>query len=328
MKNAENFIRFDGRLWENMTFKHRSGWETKTIAKRPQEGDGSYQLELLDAAGKVLVSVSPDVDFQNICREKTGELLSTRVVAYIPTHPNAEEMIFQRGDLIIFREKISKLPPKIELKSIEVLKDNKIQISWSAKHPEEKTLTFNVIYITDDGRTFNLARNLTSNKYVVDLNQLVGCVHGKISILATDGIRSGFAVSDNIEVPFKPPVIFVRSPKDGDILPPDQPVSLNGFASDVGGMRLPDRGLVWYVNGNKVSEGQWQFIVEGLEPGKHRVEVHYVMNGKVVADKKISFRIKKRDKKQLQYLEIVNAMKIQRETIGTWPTPEKPEQEK
>lgn len=328
MKNAEHFIRFDGRLWENMTFKHRSGWETKTIAKRPQEGDGSFQLELRDKANKVLVSVSPIVDFHNVCRERTGELLSTRVVAYIPSHPNAQEMVFRRGDLVIYREKISNLPPEIEIKSLEKSKGNEIQITWSAKHPEDKKLTFNVMYITDDGRTFSLARHLTSNDYIVDLNQLVGSGYGRFSILATDGIRSAFAMSDDIEVPFKPPVINVKSPKDGVTLPTDQPVSLSGFASDVGGLRLPDSGLVWYVNGDKVSEGQWLSMVEGLEPGKHRVEIHYVMNGKVVADKRINFRIAKRGKKQQQYLEIASAVKDQREAIGTWPTPEKPKQEK
>lgn len=328
MKNAEHFIRFDGRLWENMTFKHRSGWETKTIAERPQEGDGSFQLELCDKANKVLVSVSPNVDFHNVCRERTGELLSTRVVAYIPSHPNAQEMIFRRGDLIIYKEKICQLPPKIEIKSLKKLKGNKIQITWSAKHPEDKILTFNITYITDDGRTFSLARNLTSNDYVVDLNQLLGSANGRFSILATDGIRSAFVMSNDIEVPFKPPVISVKSPKDGAILPADQPVSLSGFASDVGGLRLPDSGLVWYVNGDKVSEGQWLSMVEGLEPGKHRAEIHYVMNGKVVADKRINFRIAKRGKKQQQYLEIASAMKDQREAIGTWPTPEKPKQEK
>jgi len=325
MKKRENFIRFDGRLWENMSFKHRSGWETEKIAKRPKEGDGAYQLQLLNKEGNVLVSVSPHVDFNDVCRQNTGELLSTRITAYIPTHPDAKEIVFLRDDLIIFRKKISKSPPKLKINDLIKEKNNKLKISWSAKHSNEKNLSFNVMYIADDGRIFPVVRNHKGSSFVVDISKLVGSKSGKFSILATDGIRSTYVTSDEISIPFKKPLINVKSPRNGEIFAADQPITLSGFVSDIGGKRLPDKGLIWYVNGKKVVEDNWQTAIDKLEPGKHTVEVNYIIEGKVSSKRKINFQIAKRGKKQQEYLKIAKIMREQRHSIGTWPTPEKPD---
>ena len=43
----KSFIRFEGRLWENLAYEPKIGWETANIAHRPEAGDGAYMIDLI-----------------------------------------------------------------------------------------------------------------------------------------------------------------------------------------------------------------------------------------------------------------------------------------
>ena len=80
MNEAHVFLRFAGRLWEDMTFEREAGWETERIADRPKEGSGEYVLELVDQESRPRVAVHPHVDFDRATSYPATGMRNTRVV--------------------------------------------------------------------------------------------------------------------------------------------------------------------------------------------------------------------------------------------------------
>ena len=72
-----------------------------------------------------------------------------------------------------------------------------------------------------------------------DLRSALGG-RGWLDVLATDGARSASARTDPIEVAGAPPRVWIQRPKAGEVLRPDQPVSLCGLAVGAAGGALTD----------------------------------------------------------------------------------------
>ena len=112
MSETKTYLRFDGVLYEDMDFEPNRGWETHRIFSRPENGDGTYQIELLDEDGRVLIPISPAVDFQDGCFHAFSTMRSVRVTAYLPYHPAARRLVFRRDDYIIYEAPVAKRTAK------------------------------------------------------------------------------------------------------------------------------------------------------------------------------------------------------------------------
>jgi len=299
--DPKSFLRFDGRLWENMNFERRPGWETERVAHPRKDGDQGYALDLLDEEGRLLVSISPDVDFDRATTSPMEEMRSTRVIAYVPFHSRARQLVFHRGDIDIHREDISAEPPEVRLGTVRRRKDGSVEFRWTARHKDKRPLTFNVVYLADNNRSFQLARGLTETRYTADLAPFPGSKEGRFAVLATDGTRSSFAVSDPIAVADKEPRVWINAPADGDVLPPDQPVTLRGLATDIAGAGLPEHHLRWWVDRKQVAHGQQLALAEGLTPGRHTVLLEYAPSGETAATAQARFEIAPRNNDQQRY---------------------------
>lgn len=306
MSDSHVFIRFAGQLWEDMRFERENGWETERIAERPEEGKGDYVLELRDGNGQVLVSVYPLVDFDRRSTSPQPGMRDTRVIAYLPLHPDGHEIVFRRGDIIIERGQVSEAPPEITIVDLDVRKGDKVRVRWEAKHPEHLRLSYNVVYLVSDKRTFPVARGLDKTEYVADLSRLPGSRGGRLSVLATDGVRSAFAVSKAFAVSTKPPQISIQSPAPGETVPADQPVNLNGQATDVAGASLPHDGLVWRVDGKIVASGMPLALASGLEPGSHKITLEYNSGRRTLAEQTVTIRVAKRSAEQQEFLNLIS----------------------
>ena len=288
-----------------MVFEPQPGWETERIAgPRPETGDGDYLVELLAADGKLLVSVSPQVIMGGACFSE-GAPQWADVVSYVPLHPGARELLFRRKDLEIYRAEITSQPPRLHLAKPAKLTKDRIKVSWSATH--SKPLSFQVLYLADDGRAFPLAGGLTESTFTADLRALPGSRRGRLGVLATDGLRSAFERTGPFRVEEKPPRVWIQSPGSEETLPPDQPVTLSGHAVDVGGLSLPDTGLKWLVDRKQVLEDS-RLGMAMLEPGPHEIVLRYAANGKVVAQQRVQIVIAERSAEQELYLTAVREM--------------------
>jgi len=314
MSNKRIFFRFSGRLWENMTFEKKLGWETSQIAHEPQEGDGTYSLELKDKQGSTLVSVSPSVDFNRRCRSSIKTLRYDRITAYIPVHEKAEKLVFRRGEMILYEEEISPAPPKIHISELKKIGKAKVSIEWSADHPQGKPLRYNVMYIPDEKQGVLLSRGLAEKKLVVDLSRSPGSNNGRILVVATDGTRSAFDISSVFQIPFKPPSLWIQRPYPNQVFSADQPVSLCGAAFNISGIGLPDEGLVWRVDEEVKFKGVRLASIESLQPGRHKIALEYVAPGnkKLQGRQEIIIRILVRNKKQEEYWKSFEKIKVKK----------------
>lgn len=303
--SSPHLLRFHGTLFENMVFEPRLGWETERSAgPRPEIGDGTYVVELLSADAKVLVSVSPHVIMRAPCFSE-GEGQWADIVIYVPLHPEARELVFRRKDMELYRAGITPQPPELRLARPAQLAKDRIKISWSARH--SKPLTFQVLYLTDDGRAFALAAGLTESTFTADLRTLPGSRGGRLGVLASDGLRSTFERTAAFPVEEKPPRVWIQNPASGDTLPPDQPLTLSGHAVDVGGLSLTDTGLQWLVDRKLVLEGM-RLGMTMLEPGSHEIILRYAPEGRVVAQQRVQITIAGRSAEQELYLKSLREM--------------------
>lgn len=304
-QSSPRLLRFHGTLFENMVFEPRPGWETDRITgTRPETGNGTYLVELLSSEGKGLVSVSPQVTMRGPCFSE-GEPRWADIAIYIPLHPDARELVFRRNDLELYRTKIAPQRPRLRLSRPTKLAKDRLKITWSAKH--SKALTFQVLYLAEDGRAFPLASNLTESTFAADLRSLPGSRRGRLGVLATDGLRSAFEKSGPFRVEDKPPRVWIQSPVSSDTLPTDQPVTLNGHAVDVGGRSLTDAGLQWLVDRKTVLEGS-RLGMATLEPGTHEIVLRYAPKGRMLAEQRVQITIASRSAEQELYMRSLRKM--------------------
>ncbi|MFB6080725.1 MAG: Ig-like domain-containing protein [Haloferacaceae archaeon] len=274
MTDTKTYIRFDGRLWEDMTFDPRPGWETEWIASSPPEADGPYRIELL-ADGDPVVSVSPAVEFDTGCAPtERREMASARIVAYLPFNPDADRLVFRREGAVIYERKIPSKPPTIEIEGVE-RGDEAVTVAWAAEAHGDVDLTFVVAYVADGKRAIPLARDHEGDRFTVDTSDLPGAEAAHVAVLATDGIRSSFAVSEPFAVDPKPPRVWIQRPDEGEVVPFGHPVSLVGQATDVTGHSLDDGALRWFVDDEPVASGTRTAAATDLAPGDHAVELRY-----------------------------------------------------
>lgn len=305
MDNEKRFLRFDGRLWEDMTFEPIPGWETERVAHRPNEGDGTYRLELRSDENEVLTFVSPLVDFTSGCPSKSDAMRWVRVGAYVPFHPEACRLLFRRGDRELYEADVADEPPQIRIDDVSRQKEGRVRLHWTAEASGDRPLTFNVAYVVDGERGFSLARGLEETGYLVDLDPLPGSPEAQLGVLATDGVRSASAISDPFEVAEKPPRLWIQSPDDERTYPADQPITLLGQALDVAGARLPKEGLVWRANNEVVARDARTALVEELDPGSHRITLQYAPDKKPLAERTVSVRVAERSKQQQRLMDML-----------------------
>ena len=89
-------IRFTGVLREDLQFVHVPAWETDSVFERPDEGDGTYVVDLLDGGERLLTRASPVINLRDPSPPDGGGLRLANVLVYVPMHPEARLLAFRR----------------------------------------------------------------------------------------------------------------------------------------------------------------------------------------------------------------------------------------
>ncbi len=304
MINKKYFIRFSGYLSENMEFVRTPGWTTSNIAGRPKKGSRKYIIDLMDKDDDVILSLNPKVDFEAVCLQNDKEANTARVVAYIPYHSSGGYIVFRCGTHVIYKEKLEKDPPEIKITKIEC-DGRKVKLNWKADHSCKNALSFNVVYLVNRRRAFQIAKGVKKNKITFNLDLFPGGKKGRIAVLATDGARSAFDISKPIHVNNKTPELWIQRPGEGEVLPADQPVNLCGQAIDIAGASLADKGLLWKIDEEIVGEGQRVLAISGVEPGKHSLNLCYRIKNKIISESSFEFIVAKRSKDQDAFWKLI-----------------------
>jgi hypothetical protein len=307
MDAKQSFFRFWGLLWEDLRFEPQPGWETTHIDYQPETGDGTFVLALLDDGGSELTAVSPLVDFERGCWS-IEEPRSTQVTAYLPAHPQAQQMVLRREKQVIYSAQVAAFPPEVFAVRVEVSNDSSAQVFWQAEPAGGRPLWFSVIYYDGQQRGIALASALqNADSLAFDLQELPGGEACRVAVIASDGVRSGSALSEPFQVSEKPPCLWIQRPAPESLLPPDQPVTLVGLAQDLAGDALADKGLLWIVDGKQVASGTRMAGTSGLTPGEHEAVLTYMLDKQQIASASVRFTIAERSEAQLQLLRLISA---------------------
>jgi len=129
-------------------------------------------------------------------------------------------------------------------------------------------------YSNDGGRTFRaVAPSLSETEYTVDLDTLPGGERCRFQVLATEGIRTGSAVSDVFSVARKPRQVVIVADATHTEVGQGQTVRLRGFAfSPEEGSAAP-RDLTWSSDKDGALGVGPELVVRGLSAGQHRISL-------------------------------------------------------
>ena len=310
----QTFLLLAGRYVENNAFELIGSWETPFSAAVLNWKETRLHFEQLNEDGEALVATpaqrAPEAD---------SDLAATWLVeAQIPLHPEARTLVLRDGDREIFRRRIPEQPPSVAIEGVEKVNEERARIRWTASTEEQGPLSYSLYYLLPDGRLWLIAVDLEELEASVDLGGLPGSDEGALGVVASDGLRSGWALSEPFSVAEKPPRVVISRPRQESTLEPDQLITLVGRVSDVTGQSLGAAGLVWRLDGEEVARDAINHLIPAPEPGPHKVELEYRSDGSE-AFAAATFTVAERTADQKRLRWILDGRK------GSEPPREKPE---
>ncbi len=160
----------------------------------------------------------------------------------------------------------------------ETLSEETVLVSWTADDPDGDPLYFNVQYSADDGATWStVASSVISTSVAIDTANMPTSRRGRVRVLATDGIHTGYDSSDGpFMVPNHRPNVEIVAPQMGATYIMSQTVALQALVYDVEDGSMEPSQLRWSSNLDGVIGRGAQVSVADLTPGRHRITLDVV----------------------------------------------------
>lgn len=301
------YIRFTGHLYPNMQFEFKPGWETDKISHLPEPNSDekeSYRVSLLNKEGVEIVGIIPEVKFETSCGPNGNEMGYSVVLGYLPLNPDGVEVVFKRDDYLIFSTPLANKPPQVKITEFG-LRNNTVFVQWEAEANSDNPLTYNLVYVVDKKRFFTLARNYAKTAGEFDISTFPGSKSAHVAVLASEGLRSGFAISKEFQVPDKPIDVFILKPGPAEAFNFGEHITYCGRAHDVAGATIDKESLVWKLNNKVIARGVNIGLIDQPEVGSHVLSLEAVNGNKTIANKKIKIEVRKPSKSQRRYFELL-----------------------
>ena len=245
--------------------------ESHTEPPAPPTG-GEYCLTFYDPGEAPLATYCFDPSFTN--PEWEGPASSAYFVYLLPYPEGATLLALFHDETLLDERAASPHAPELFLESPsggETWYDIHT-VAWTASDADGDDLTFGVFYSNDSGGTWTpVAMDLTETSYRLDTTALPGGEEVLIRVLASDGFHTASTDSPPFSVPTKAPDVFVTTPSDGALMPPEQALYLHGSAYDPEDGALSDAALSWWSDQDGLMGRGTTLIVPGLtlSPGWH-----------------------------------------------------------
>ncbi len=241
---------------------------------------GDYVLELRDAAGAVVESVTfePFV-FEGDAAEDGSEASSFAIfVVPISDPPDyATAVVLDPAGGEIGAIDASPNPPTVAVTSPtagDTFNGAAVIAEWSGSDPDGDPLTYVVQYSSDGGTTWQtVAVDLTDTTITIERQEIAGSTTARIRVIASDGTRSAMADSPVFSVGNNDPALVIRNPADGQFFSGVQSVFLHASAIDPEDGRLGDASIVWSsdLDGALGSGDEIVLLASDLSEGVHLI---------------------------------------------------------
>jgi hypothetical protein len=219
----------------------------------PSPEPGTYEIQLLAAAGQLLVAYPFEPEFQvpDVCTDCSSESEMFAIFGLaLPWSPAAARIDLVHAGVALDSASDSSHEPEVTVLSPnggEYLDGPSATLAWSASDGDSDLLECAIQFSPDGGATWTtLVSGWSGTEYVLPLTYVEGTEQGLIRVLATDGFNTSQDQSDaTFSVARHAPAATLLAPVDGSLYVGDQLLILDGRAIDNEDGDLPDAALTW-----------------------------------------------------------------------------------
>jgi hypothetical protein len=240
--------------------------------------------ELLDGNGRVLARGQVHQltsRAQCGCRCEGGEAASFphALQAFVPNVGAGAALRIRRGEKEIWVRRAPDSEPHIETFRASLAKsrprkgeaaNDQLQAEWKIKCAGETEPEIWLQWSKDRGKTWRgLASSLRGKGASIDAAHLpAGRV--QLRLLASDGFHTAVSKTIAVEIPARPPVVSILSPRDGQTLVAGNPMRLWGAVTGTDSEAGSAEGGRWLMDGKEAAAGLDAFITAPAA-GEHRL---------------------------------------------------------
>ena len=220
---------------------------TTVTPENPPEGT-QYCLEAQDTSGTPLVSRCFDLTFVDY---ETGEATNVDGFNLMLPYPDgvARAVLKKESNELAIRM-VSTHAPIVTVTSPNGGESwsagGTYTITWSASDADGDSLTYSILFSPDGSSWVPVGTIITQTQLAINSAELAGGDEARITVLASDGINTSSDESDGIFiVGQKPPAVYILSPEEDIVVPPDSVLWLYGYAYDLEDGALEAGALEW-----------------------------------------------------------------------------------
>jgi hypothetical protein len=242
---------------------------------KPGAGDGSYHVEVLDAAGQVIVSrafdpFTPDAE--------TVEVITAgpqRFSVLVPKPAAAASIVIRSAaDQILATLPLSGATPTVLLAGpvAPTTLSGPVLLTWTIADADSLSHTTRVHYSADDGQTWSELGVVTNNQLLVDFDELPGGSTSRLRLIVSDGVNSSAATFGPYSTPKKGSVTAtILSPTHDVVVQPGH-LFLEGVGTDIDDGTLTGSALTW--SSDQAGElGSGELLDVDLAAGMHTIHL-------------------------------------------------------
>ena len=270
----------------------KSWYPLQARAVSPPQAPADVVVRFLDEGGETLSERPLQAPFSGECHdcapgdaEHRFNLVSFNGVIPYPQGAMTLEVIYD-GEVRL-EKNITPGQPSITLDDFpeEVTRDAALPLAWQAVDPDGDSLTYNLAYSADGGKTFNtFAAGLGQSEYQWDPALFPGGQEVILRVSASDGFHVVSADWPDFSLADAPPQLAVLTPAQGQTLVHRSRLVLHASAVDLEDGILDGGQVEWRLLGgpalgvgtrlplDSLPVGEQIIVVQAVDSGGHSVE--------------------------------------------------------
>lgn len=248
----------------------------------PVPEPGSYRLVFLNQAGEVLSETSFGVIEEAICDgcpddEETVTFEFPYVSVHAPYPLETETLKIYHEDQLLHSIEVSLRAPDVVWTAPESGKfqrDQPVTLRWNGEDEDEDSLTYNLAYSSDGGRTFTpIATGLQRTAYEWQPHTAAGSQEGIFRVTANDGFHTATAQSPLLTLEKGSPLVTIISPQEGQEIGHRSRMVFEATAVDPEDGTLSGDAVIWTDSTGETIGSGTRVVLDGYQQGEQSFTV-------------------------------------------------------
>lgn len=285
-------------------------WYTFEDVSDPITDTDDYEIEALDADGKVLAREPFFVDFTVPDQNKELTSAPFEVAVEYPPTTTAFRITRTEDAKVLITVPVSPNAPVVTVTSPTAGQTvtGLTTITWEGSDSDGGTLLYDVDYSSDceneENDFITLATSLTATSWEDDFSTLPGGEQACIWVTATDGINSTDAVSDDFRVAAQAPEAYIETPVAGASFTAGERIPLAGSGYDAQDQNLLDDQLSWSSDKDGPL-GKGTLIYPRLSTGTHTITLTATNSLSMTGTTTVEISVVAPDQRQFVYTPLI-----------------------